>query len=149
MESSMHRVLGLVSHGIVWAIGLFGGRMLFDHSGTGVFVGDPPSPVPASHAQVAAAWRDQSLAKARAERWRIDHYRDWEKLPVPELLKRHRREVAEQRAEYQQRLDAIVTASSQYRDLTDPAAAIRAEAGKQGTEGADAAFAIFHAWREP
>jgi hypothetical protein len=133
------------------AIGLFGGLVLLHRHGPGLglFVSNPPPPPPAGQARVvAAAWFDQALAKVKADHEETSSFSDREKLPIPELLKQYRRELEEERAEVNLRLDAIVNASSRYRDHPDPAAAMRTALKNQTDEGTNTALAIFHAWRE-
>ncbi len=145
------RRFGFTSHAVVLAVGLSGGLLLLDQRRLGLPVDAPPPQEPASHAQVAGAWLEQALAKAREEREKSDHCMDWEKLPIPELLKRNRREVDEQRAEIDPRLDAIISASSRYRDQADPEAAMRATLRTLTDEATDTALAMLHAWlvRDP
>jgi len=153
MQPTTHRGFGFASHGIVLAIGLFGGLVLLDRHGPrlGLIASDPPQPppAPAGHARAAAtAWLDQALAKVKVSREEANSLSDREKLPIPELLKQYRRELDEERAETNPRLDAIVNAASRYQDQPDPAAAMRAALKNQTDEGTDTALAIFHAWRE-
>ena len=138
--------LRFATHGLAAAIGLAAGMVWLDGEMPATRMEDATlsAPSAAARKETVSSWVTASLANAGQQREEIDHYRDWEKLPIPELLQRNRREADEEKADLQREIDAIITASARFLDHPDPASLIR-DLGR--TDDA-ATFAAFHAWQQ-